>query len=317
MKLRLITIVKMSALFKKSLAEFGPERAYPVPSLEFSRQFCLAFTHNNYENFSVVSRLLPKSLIPHFHAVYSFCRWADDLGDETGGGQKALEYLRWWRLELTDCYKETPHHPIFVALAPTIKRFHIPEQLFKDLIFAFEQDQLVLEYHTYEQLLLYCKYSANPVGRLVLLMWETYDEEKAVYSDYICTALQLTNFWQDVARDFLIGRIYIPSEFRSKFNYSHEDYTNRKQNQAFESMMADLVDRTEKIFFKGSPLLSMVPKARKVDLELFMEGGLSILGKIKKLNYKVWETRPSLSKWEKMMILGKSLFKRLPFLSKS
>ena len=317
MNLRLITIVDMSELFKKSLAKFGPERAYPVPSLEFSRQFCLTFTNNNYENFSVVSRLLPKHLIPHFHAVYSFCRWADDLGDETGGGEKALEYLRWWRLELSDCYKETPYHPIFVALASTIKRFRIPEQLFKDLIFAFEQDQLVLEYQTYEQLLQYCKYSANPVGRLVLLLWETYDEEKAIYSDYICTALQLANFWQDVARDFLIGRIYIPAEYRAKFNYSSEDYGNRTQNQAFESMMADLVDRTEKMFFMGSPLLSMVPKARKVDLELFMEGGLSILGKIKKTNYKVWEARPSLSKWEKMMILGKSLLKRLPLLTKS
>ena len=130
----------MSEFFKKSLAKFGPEKAYAVPSLEFSRQFCLTFTHKNYENFSVVSRLLPKPLIPHFHAVYSFCRWADDLGDETGGGQQALEYLRWWRLELSDCYLGKPYHPIFVALAPTIKRFQIPEQLFKDLIFAFEQE---------------------------------------------------------------------------------------------------------------------------------------------------------------------------------
>ena len=307
----------MKALFKSAFEKYGPERAYPLPSLSFSQKFCSDFTHGNYENFSVVSRLLPHNLIPHFHAVYSFCRWADDLGDETGGGENALKLLKWWRSELQDCYAERPYHPIFVALSSTIRQFHIPEQLFKDLIFAFEQDQMVLEYQTFEQLLKYCKYSANPVGRLVLILWESFDEEKGVYSDHICTALQLANFWQDVARDFSMGRIYIPADCRMKFGYTHRDLIDHAQNGAFESMMADLVERTEKMFFMGSPLLNMVPHSRKVDLELFIEGGLAILGKIKALQYRVWDTRPSLSKLEKTMIFSRSLFKRLPFFAKS
>lgn len=299
------------------MAKYGPERSYPIPSVGIARQFCKQFTHNNYENFSVVSLLLPSKLVPHFHAVYAFCRWADDLGDETGGGKPTLELLRWWRLELDDCYQGRPHHPIFVALEFTIKKFRIPQQLFKDLIFAFEQDQLVLEYQSYDQLLQYCKYSANPVGRLVLMMWESFSEEKAVYADHICTALQLTNFWQDVARDFDKGRIYIPADYRNRFGYSNTDFNNRVHNPAFLSMMEELVTRTEEMFALGKPLLTMVPKARKVDLELFIEGGVSILGKIKQIEYKVWNKRPTLSKWEKGLIMAKSLLNRLPLLFKS
>lgn len=299
------------------MAKYGPKRSYPVPSLDLAQKFCKKFTHSNYENFSIVSLLLPSKLVPHFYAVYSFCRWADDLGDETGGGQPALEFLRWWRMELDDCYQGRPYHPIFVALQVTIKKFRLPQQLFKDLIFAFEQDQLVLEYQSYDQLLHYCKYSANPVGRLVLMMWESFSEEKAIYSDHICTALQLTNFWQDVARDYDMGRIYIPADFRKTFGYNNFDFNNRVYNPAFLAMMEDLVTRSEEMFALGRPLLSMVPQARKMDLELFIEGGSAILGKIKQIEYKVWNKRPTLSKWEKVLIMVKSLVNRLPLLFKS
>src|SRR5271163_3204894 len=156
----------MSTGFLRQLARYGPDTASPVPPLAQARAFCSRLARSHYENFSVATLLLPRPLIPHFHAVYAWCRWADDLGDETGGGSTALTLLRWWRDELHACYAGQPRHPITVALLPTVRAFGMPEQPFLDLLFAFEQDQLVKNYATYDQLLDYCRCSANPVGRL-------------------------------------------------------------------------------------------------------------------------------------------------------
>src|SRR4051794_22415222 len=202
----------MGKTFAEELARFGPDARHPPLSLSQARAYCARLTHGHYENFSVVSWLLPRRLHRPFHSVYAYCRWADDLADETGGGPRALELLRWWKRQLLRCYEGEATHPVFIALLPTIRAFRIPPRPFLDLLFAFEQDQLVKRYPSYEQLLDYCRCSANPVGRLVLYLCGLFTPERAELSDRVCTGLQLANFWQDVARDWDIGRVYLPEE---------------------------------------------------------------------------------------------------------
>src|SRR5437762_3838611 len=192
----------MQPSFADELSRWGPGTRRPAISLVRAHAYCGRLAHTHYENFTVASLLLPRRLLPHFHAVYAYCRWADDLADETGGGQWAVDLLHWWREELLCCYEGKARHPVMVALHETIQRFHIPPQPFLDLLVAFEQDQRVHRYQTYEQLLGYCRHSANPVGQLVLYVCEAFDNQRAALSDHICTGLQLANFWQDVARDY-------------------------------------------------------------------------------------------------------------------
>ena len=215
------------------------------------------------------------------------------------------------REELLNCYDGRPHHPVFVALQDTIWRFHIPAEPFLDLLFAFEQDQLVKSYRTYEQLLGYCRYSANPVGRLVLYLAEAFDPARAALSDHICTALQLANFWQDVARDFAIGRVYLPRQDRQQFGYSDDDLAARRFTPAFAELLRFEVDRTRDLFYRGIPLIEQMPESMQADIELFIQGGLAILRKIEHCGYNVWARRPALAKWEKGRLLAGTLWRRL------
>jgi len=301
----------MTNAFTAELARFGPQRPYAPPSRADAQVYCSRLARTHYENFTVASMLLPRHLLRHFHSVYAYCRWADDLADEAGGGAHALSLLRWWREELLDCYQDRPHHPVFVALQDTIHRFNIPPQPFLDLLSAFEQDQRVKRYETFAQLLDYCRYSANPVGRLVLYLCEAFDDERAVLSDHICTALQLANFWQDVARDFAIGRVYLPGEDRKRFGYSESDLAAQRFTPAFAELMRFEVDRTRELFHRGMPLAERIPEAMRADIELFAQGGLAILRKIEQQGYNVWARRPALTKWEKGMLLAGALWRRL------
>ena len=307
----------MGTAFETELARWGPLAApgprsttAAVMSVAAAQEYCRRFTRRHSENFSVTTLLLPRRLLRHFHAVYSFCRWADDLGDETGGGARALDLLRWWRGELLRCYSGAPRHPVMIALAETITRFDIPPEPFLDLIYAFEQDQLVKRYATYEQLLDYCRHSADPVGRLVLYLFQCFDAERAQLSDRICTALQLTNFWQDVARDFAIGRVYLPEEDCRRFGYSEADLGAHRYNRAFVELMRFQVERTRDLFYRGLPLIERVPAAVRVDVDLFARGGLAVLGKIERQDYNVWRRRPRLAKWEKGMLLLGAAWRR-------
>jgi squalene synthase HpnC len=298
-------------LFAHDLARYGPEATYPVPSRAAARAYCRAYTHRQYENFSVATLFLPRRLLPHFYHVYAYCRWADDLGDETGGGARTLELLRWWRAELLRMYDGSPRHPVMVALRETVERFHIPPQPFLDLLFAFEQDQLVKRYASYEQLLEYCRHSANPVGHLVLYLFESFDAERGVLADAICMALQLTNFWQDVARDFAIGRVYLPEEDMRRFGYSEADLQARRFTPAFAALLRFEVDRARELFRRGAPLIDRVPREVRIDLELFVRGGLAVLGKIERQGYNIWARRPRLAKWEKAALMAKAVCRRL------
>jgi squalene synthase HpnC len=297
--------------FLSDLSRLGPDCDYPAFSVPQARAYCGHLARTHYENFTVASLLLPRRLLPHFHAVYAYCRWADDLGDETEGGNQALNLLAWWRRELLACYEDKPRHPVMVALQPTIRRFEVPLEPFLNLLLAFEQDQRVKRYETYEQLLGYCRNSANPVGRLVLYLCESHDETRGALSDAICTGLQLANFWQDVARDYDIGRVYVPAEDRKRFGYSEEDMAALRFTSAFAELMRFEVERARGLFLQGMPLIPLMPSEYQADIELFIQGGLAILRKIEQCGYNVLAARPALARWEKAALLGGAMWRRL------
>lgn len=280
----------------EQLAIWGPQATGPAVSRTDAEAYCRRLAQSHYENFPVVTWALPRRLHQHFYNVYAFCRWADDLGDEVGPPERALELLAWWRDELAACYAGAPRHPVFVALAPTIERFAIPARPFEDLISAFEQDQTVREYQSYDQLRDYCRRSADPVGRLVLLLCERHTEQNVNWSDSICTGLQLANFWQDVARDCDIGRVYLPFEDRLRFGYTAQDLAERRHNDAFGALMEFEVNRARGLLLAGRPLIAAMPGRLQIDVDLFLRGGLAILQEIERISYRVWERRPVVTK---------------------
>src|SRR5262245_43172694 len=199
-----------------------------APPLDAAQGYCERLARSHYENFSVATWFLPAKLRQHFYNVYAYCRISDDLGDEVGDAQQSLELLDQWESELDACYAGSPRHPVFVALAETVRRFDIPKHEFSDLLIAFRQDQTVTRFETFDDVLGYCRYSANPVGHLVLYLCGYRDAERQQLSDYTCTALQLANFWQDVAVDFGKGRIYLPLEDLRRYGVTEDDIARRR-----------------------------------------------------------------------------------------
>ena len=273
--------------------------------------YCRKLATSHYENFPVVSWLLPKPLRQHFYNVYSYCRWADDLGDEVGDSATSLELLAWWRQELDACYAGESRHPVFVALKTTIDEFGIPREPFLDLISAFEQDQRVLEYETFEQLRDYCRRSADPVGRLVLFLCREHRPGNLTWSDSICTGLQLANFCQDVSRDFAIGRIYLPRFDCEMFGYRRDDFDARRINESFLDLMKFQVDRARQFLIEGLPLVDHLPGRLQIDIDLFAHGGLRILQRIESVGYRVWETRPKVTKVDALGLVAGALWRKL------
>ena len=261
----------------------------------------------HYENFNVASWLLPKELHQHFYNLYAYCRWADDLGDEIPVRGRALELLDWWERELDSCYEGRPSHPVFVALRETIVAKDVPKQPFADLLKAFRQDQAVKRYPTWDAVLDYCVYSANPVGRLVLYLCGYRDEERQRLSDATCTALQLANFWQDVSRDLEIGRIYIPLDRAAAHGLSEQDIVGRKFDARYVSLMKELIEYTRALFGKGMPLVKKVEGKLSVDLEMFSRGGLAVLDSIEAMGYDTLHRRPEVSKVKQVGLLGRAL----------
>jgi squalene synthase HpnC len=292
----------MPRSFLDDLGRFGPEGRERL-SPEEARAYCARLTATHYENFSVVTWLTPRELRPAFQSVYAFCRWSDDLGDEVGDRDESRRLLAWWRGELDRLYRGDPRHPVMVALRETVETYGIPADPFLALISAFEQDQEVTDYGTYEQLLDYCRRSADPVGHLVLYLARSFDEDNARLSDRTCTALQLANFWQDVARDLDIGRVYLPREDRERFGYADEDLRARRFTPAFHDLLRFQVERTRGLFAEGRPLVERMPRRIAVDVDLFTRGGLAILDRIERQGYDVLTSRPALSKWAKLRLL--------------
>jgi squalene synthase HpnC len=261
----------------------------------------------HYENFHVVSFLLPKRLHQDFYNVYAYCRWADDLGDEMGDTAESLRLLAWWRSELEAMYAGRATHPVFVALAPTVERHSIPREPFADLVQAFIQDQTVTRYRNWDELFGYCRYSANPVGRLVLYLCGYCDAERQRLSDATCTALQLANFWQDVTVDLLKDRVYIPLDIMARHGYTVDDLYARRFTPGFRETMREIVERARELFAAGLPLVRKVDRRLALDLDLFSRGGLRVLDKIREQDYDVLGARPAISKVERVRLLAASL----------
>jgi squalene synthase HpnC len=279
----------------------------------WSESESLAYTRwlatSHYENFHVVSFLLPKHLHQDFYNVYSFCRWSDDLGDEIGDTAESLRLLAWWRGELHRMYAGEAQHPVFVALMGTVRRHALPADPFSDLIHAFVHDQTTTRYETWDEVLGYCRYSANPVGRLLLFLCGYRDPERQRLSDSTCTALQLANFWQDVSVDLLKDRIYLPREAMTAHGYSETDLFAGVEDARFQAVMRDVVDRARNLFIEGLPLARTVNRRLSVDLELFSRGGLLVLDKIERQQYRVLHRRPAIGKVERARLLVSTLIR--------
>jgi squalene synthase HpnC len=263
-------------------------------------------THH-YENFHVVTLLLPKELHQHFYNVYAFCRWADDLGDEMDDKQESLRLLAWWRDELQAMYRGEVTHPVFVALRSTVEQFEIPVDPFERLICAFEQDQVVSRYQDFGELFGYCANSANPVGHLVLYLCRYRDSERQRLSDYTCTALQLANFWQDVPVDLQKDRVYLPLQLLAAHGYAVEELFALTFDHRFERVMREAVNVADNLFRKGLPLIKTVNRRLALDLELFSRGGMKILDKIKAQDYNVLKERPRITKAERVALILRCL----------
>jgi squalene synthase HpnC len=325
----------MSSAILDQLDTYGPDRC-PQLSYEQAVAYTTQLAKSHYENFTVVSWFLPKRLRESFRHVYAFCRWADDLGDETGDPKRSLELLAWWQHELDLCYEGRPRHPVYVALWPTIQKHEIPRKPFDDLINAFVQDQTVTRFKTWEQVVDYCTRSADPVGRLVLYLCDYRDEERHRLSDATCTALQLANFWQDVRRDIVDrDRVYIPSEVASRHGLDIDSMVravkadHQKQNDnerlacaacdavpsigihaqlpAYRATIKELVDRTQPLFEQGKGLWPTLAPDVRTDIELFTRGGEAILRMIRRQDYNTLAYRPSLSKGAKIALMMRAL----------
>ena len=282
-----------------------------APTLSEARSYCERLARSHYENFSVATWFLPRRLRQHFYNIYSYCRISDDLSDEVGDPVQSLELLDTWESELDACYAGNSRHPVFVALAETVNNCEIPRQTFADLLTAFRQDQRVSRYETFQDVLGYCRYSANPVGHLVLYLCGYRDAERQRLSDFTCTALQLANFWQDVAVDFAKGRIYLPLEDMRLCRVSEEDIAEGRATPQFLELMEFEVGRARQWFAQGLPLIDKVDGGLKIDIELFSRGGLAILNAIERQGHNVLHRRPVISKARKLGLVARAGLRKL------
>ena len=276
-------------------------------SAEDGFRYCETIARNHYENFPIASRFVSKDIRKYVWTIYAFARIADDYADEPGFTlAERMDNLNQWELYLDECYNGNPTHRVFAALAETVERFQLPHELFQNLLTAFRADVTVTRYETYEDVLAYCRNSANPIGRLLLLLLNYRSEPMMQLSDSICTALQLTNFWQDVSVDLKKDRIYLPIEELEEFGYSEQDLFNQTVNNRFRNLMAFQVRRTADLFVEGKPLLTMVGKDLSMELKLTWNGGTRILQKIHEQNYDVLTKRPALTALDKLGLLFRS-----------
>lgn len=291
--------------FSEDLRRFGPDAPPATVSREEAWSYCAGLAGSHYENFSVLTAFTPRRLRRPFRAIYAFCRWSDDLGDEVGDPAAALRLLGWWRGELRAMFEGRAGHPVLIALGEIVREHDLPPEPFEALISAFEQDQTVTEYRTYPQLLDYCRRSANPVGELVLRVSDAYSPDNAALSDATCTGLQVVNFWQDVARDLDIGRVYLPREDRERFGYSDEDLHDRRFNDAFAALMRFEVERAVGLLEAGRGLAARLSWPLDVVIDLFNAGGRAIAGRIAEQGYDVWSSRPVVTRPHKVgLIVG-------------
>ncbi len=310
----------MKDYLRKGLAKYGPHVRDVRPcSLQEAEAYCRRLTRAHYENFSVSHILLPRELQQHFCNLYAYCRWADDLADEVESDEESLRLLDWWEKQVDGLFAAAPSlalrvsepkHPVFIALAETAGQFSLPRQPLVDLLSAFRQDRIQHRYTTFAELLDYCRRSANPVGRLVLHLGRCHTEETVQLSDSICTGLQLANFWQDVRRDFEMGRVYIPKEDLERFGVDEQRWYSNQPDQHLRDLLKFEVDRAEEYLLAGKPLIKLVSPQLRVSVRLFVDGGMAILAATRKQGYDVWTRRPVVGKWTKLRLLLGAYWRR-------
>ncbi len=321
------------------LAKYGPAAQYEPPSLAEAQAYCHKLAQSHYENFTVASRLFPRHLHQHLCNVYAYCRWADDLADEAG--EQSLALLDWWKWQLGTMFVEKspdqwsgcladrrstgsesgdvistrptprpmvgalkPTHPVFVALAETVREFDIPKQPLADLLVAFRRDQTQMRYETLADLLTYCECSANPVGKLVLALGSALSPDTVRLSDQICTGLQLANFCQDVRRDFERGRIYLPQDVCHRHGWNESKFAAGRCDDSFRNLLKELVDRADQLLLDGTPLVGRVPADLRLPIRGFIAGGRAILAAIRRARYDVWSRRPTVGRLTKLRLLA-------------
>ncbi len=282
------------------------------PTLEQAKLWCRQLATTHYENFHVATWFLPERVRPHFESVYAYCRVSDDLGDEVASPEIGMRLLRTWGEMLDECYEspEKSRHPVFVALRETIDACELPKELFADLLEAFRQDQVLTHYRTWDELMKYSRNSANPVGRLVLLVCGYRDEERALLSDKVCTALQLANFWQDVVEDADRGRRYLPAEYMEAYRVDDGQLAGRVFTPEYAAMMRALVERTRTMLHEGGRISATVDHELAVTLNLFRGGGDAILDGIAAQGYDTLRGRPVVTKVKKLVLLGGALLEK-------
>lgn len=288
------------------LIQFGPAASYRSVPVAEAQAYCRRLAQSHYENFTVVGRLFPRRLYQHLCNVYAYCRWADDLADESADG-KGIELLEWWQAQLDAAYAGEVRHPVFVALRDTIERFELPSESFSDLLVAFRRDQVQKRYATLNDLLTYCEKSANPVGRIVLCLGRSGRDVNFQLSDSICTGLQLVNFWQDVQRDYAMGRIYIPQDRCRAFGWDEGHFAAGTCDPAFRELLQPLVDDAENRIQAGSDLVRRVSRDLRLPIRVFIGGGRAVLAAIRKSRYDVWSQRPTVGRLMKLRILTSAM----------
>ncbi len=297
------------AIFWADLAKWGPDQPPSACDLPFALKHCRLIARSHYENFTVVSWFLPRSLRQDFYNFYAYCRWSDDIADEVEEHRR-LPLLNWWQQQLALCFSGRPAHPVMLALQQTIQRHHIPSEPLEDLLSAFRQDQTIVRYKDEQELTDYCRRSANPVGRVILMFAKSQSAANFGLSDLICTGLQLANFCQDMSRDAANGRIYAPQTLWSKHGVTESMILQARCTPQLQAMLKDWVSFTRQLFVQGQSLVKHVPNWLALDVDLFIRGGVGILDAIERQDFDVWTSRPTLSKAAKLRLLCQSMLFR-------
>ena len=276
-----------------------------------SYEYCERITRKHAENFPVGSLLIPKNRRKHVYSIYAFARTADDIADEgyegginTGGRLAALDE---WEQKLEACYRGQASHPVFIALSLTAQELQLPLELFRDLLSAFRQDCVKRRYANFDELVDYCARSANPIGRLILLLFDYREERYHRLADEITTGLQLTNFWQDVAVDIMKDRVYLPENEMNRFGVSSDDLRERRFNGRYAALIKFQVERTKDFFGRGSALPALLRGRIALEVRLTLLGGMRILEKIEERGYDTLNARPKLQGRDKVRLMVKLL----------
>ncbi|MGH7843325.1 MAG: squalene synthase HpnC [Candidatus Binataceae bacterium] len=289
----------------------APGAEVSAASLADAYAYCARLARSHYENFTLASWLMPRAMRPHMYAIYAYARIADDFADELADRERSLAKLDEWERELDLAYAGAPRHPVMVALAETARRFALPREPFADLLRAFRGDVDFRGFETIDELLEYARFSANPIGRIVLYLFDYRDAERQHLSDLVCSGLQLANFWQDVAIDQAKGRVYFPRRDLERFNVTVAELGAGQISPAFVALMRHEIEFARDLLTRGAELHRLVDRRLSRDILMFAGGGLAMLRAIERIGYDVFTRRPKLTRFDYLRLGLRALGGRL------